>query len=200
MIELYDHQKVALQYLRLHEGFALFHEQGTGKTIVGLTHKNKEGKPMTDKTDFCVILIIFMLGAFATGMIVGKIFREPPTQKIIIIEKRIDEPVSLNKSEWQTFTATAYCPCKKCCGEWATKRDGLVYTASSEIAKEGATIAADWAVLPPGTVVEIEGLGRRVVQDKGEAIKGNRIDIFFDSHQEALDFGIQDIKLKIIED
>ncbi len=38
MIKLYDHQKVALEYLRLYEGFALFHEQGTGKTIIGLAH------------------------------------------------------------------------------------------------------------------------------------------------------------------
>ena len=38
MIELYDHQKVALEYLRLYEGFALFHEQGLGKTLVALTH------------------------------------------------------------------------------------------------------------------------------------------------------------------
>ena len=37
MIELYDHQKVALQYLRLYEGLALFHDQGLGKTLVGLT-------------------------------------------------------------------------------------------------------------------------------------------------------------------
>jgi SNF2 family DNA or RNA helicase len=35
---LYDHQKVALEYLRLYEGFALFHEQGLGKTLVALTH------------------------------------------------------------------------------------------------------------------------------------------------------------------
>jgi SNF2 family DNA or RNA helicase len=38
MIELYDHQKVALQYLRLYEGFALFHQQGLGKTICMLSH------------------------------------------------------------------------------------------------------------------------------------------------------------------
>ena len=38
MIELYDHQKVAQQYLKLYEDIALYHEQGIGKTLVGLTH------------------------------------------------------------------------------------------------------------------------------------------------------------------
>lgn len=94
----------------------------------------------------------------------------------------------------------AYCSCEKCCGTWAENRpDGIVYTASGAVAQEGVTIAADWDVLPPGTVVYIDGLGERVVQDRGGAIKGNAVDVYFEDHDEALVFGRQTVRLYIVE-
>ena len=103
--------------------------------------------------------------------------------------------------EWIEYEATAYCSCEKCCGSWARNRpDGIVYTASGAVAKQGVTIAADWDVLPPGTVVYIDGLGERVVQDRGGAIKGNAVDIYFEDHDEALVFGRQAVRLYIIEE
>lgn len=78
--------------------------------------------------------------------------------------------------------------------------DGIVYTASGAVAEQGVTIAADWDVLPPGTVIYIDGLGERVVQDRGGAIKGNAVDIYFEDHDEALVFGRQAVRLYIIEE
>ena len=110
------------------------------------------------------------------------------------------KPVIEEETEWMVFKATAYCPCEKCCGKWAKNRpNGIVYTANGEVAKEGVTIAADWDVLPPGTEVEIEGIGTRKVQDRGGAIRGNRIDIYFETHEQALKFGVQEVQLRIIE-
>lgn len=101
---------------------------------------------------------------------------------------------------WAEYEATAYCSCEKCCGTWAENRpDGIVYTASGAVAQEGVTIAADWDVLPPGTVVYIDGLGERVVQDRGGAIKGNAVDVYFEDHDEALVFGRQTVRLYIVE-
>lgn len=94
----------------------------------------------------------------------------------------------------ETFKVTAYCPCPKCCGEWS---DGFTFTG--ELAHEGVTIAADPSVLPLGTIVEIEGIGQRVVQDIGGAIEGNEIDLFFYSHEAALAFGIQYLEVTVIE-
>ena len=102
--------------------------------------------------------------------------------------------------EWTEVIATAYCPCERCCGSYARNRpNGIVYTASGEVAQAGVTIAADWTIYPPGTVVEIEGIGTRVVQDKGGAIKGNRIDIYYENHAAALDFGRQTVKMRVLE-
>ena len=91
----------------------------------------------------------------------------------------------------ETFTATAYCPCRKCCGKWA---DGI--TASGTTATAGRTIAVDKKVIPLGTHVIINGV-EYVAEDTG--VKGKRIDIFFDSHSEALEFGRQKVEVEIID-
>ena len=102
---------------------------------------------------------------------------------------------------WTTVTATAYCPCEKCCGVWAENRpNGIVYTASGAIAQEGVTIAADWDIYPPGTVLYIEGLGEYTVQDRGGAIKGLKIDVYFENHEDALQFGRQEVRIKVISE
>lgn len=73
-------------------------------------------------------------------------------------------------------------------------------TASGEPAVEGVTIAADWNVFPAYTRIEIEGMGRYIVHDKGGAIKQNRIDIYFDKHEDALVFGRRTIRIRVIEE
>ena len=94
---------------------------------------------------------------------------------------------------------TAYCPCEKCCGIWAKNRpNGVVYTASGEVAQEGVTVAADWDVYPAGTVLYIEGMGEYIVQDVGGAVNGNHIDIFLDSHEKAVNFGKQTAFVEVL--
>jgi 3D (Asp-Asp-Asp) domain-containing protein len=83
-----------------------------------------------------------------------------------------------------TFTVTHYCSCPKCCGEWS---DGI--TATGTHAAEGRTIAVDPSVIPLGTEVEIDGVGTFIAEDVGGAIKGNKIDIFCESHETAIQRG-----------
>lgn len=88
------------------------------------------------------------------------------------------------------FTITHYCACEICCGIWANNRpDGIVYTASGAVAEAGKTIAVDPDVIPYGTEVIIDG-HTYTAQDSGSAIQGSRIDIYCDSHQEALQGGV----------
>lgn len=91
----------------------------------------------------------------------------------------------------EEYVITAYCPCVQCCG----KSDGI--TASGEKAIEGITVAMDKS-MPFGTKIYIDGVGERIVQDRGGEIKGNRIDLYFDSHQEALNFGRQTKEVTIL--
>lgn len=105
--------------------------------------------------------------------------------RIMPVEPEI-VPANDQKPVEMIVTATAYCPCAYCCG----KTDGI--TASGTIATQGRTIAADPSVLAYGTEVSING-NTYIVEDCGGAIKGNRIDIFYNSHEEALEFGIQEL-------
>lgn len=90
------------------------------------------------------------------------------------------------------FRCTAYCSCRKCCG----KSDGI--TASGTIAKEGRTVGVDTSVIPLGSTVIIAGR-EYIAEDTGGAVNGNQIDIYFDSHEEALAFGVRYLKVEVIE-
>lgn len=96
--------------------------------------------------------------------------------------------------EWTSlgeFKITAYCPCETCCGVWANNRpDGIVYTASGEKAEAGKTIAVDPDVIPYGTEVKI-GDHTYIAQDTGGAIKGSKIDVYYDDHDAALKHGVK---------
>lgn len=104
-----------------------------------------------------------------------------------------------------TVTATAYCSCPKCCGIWSAEhpsRIGTGYTqktASGTIPTEGRTIATDPSVIPTGSKVELNG-NTYIAEDIGGAIQGNKIDIYFDTHEEALEWGKQTVEVTILDE
>jgi len=59
-------------------------------------------------------------------------------------------------------------------------------------------IAVDPKVIPLHSKVYIEGLGYYYAEDVGGAIKGNRIDVLYSTHQEALEFGVKEMKVIIV--
>ena len=81
--------------------------------------------------------------------------------------------------------STGYCAGSCCCGP---KAKGT--TASGQKARVGL-IAADWSVLPKGTRLSVPGYGKCEVADRGSAVQGRRIDLFFNSHQDALRWGVR---------
>jgi 3D (Asp-Asp-Asp) domain-containing protein len=94
---------------------------------------------------------------------------------------------------------TAYCPCPKCCGPDArgVTASGLPVTHDG-----GAFVAADTSVLPFGTKLEIPGYhaGRPVeVIDRGGAIRGRRLDVFFPTHRAALEWGRRWVMVNVVE-
>ena len=89
-----------------------------------------------------------------------------------------------------TYRVTAYCPCEKCCGRFS---DGITASGKPAI---GKLIAAPKSI-PFGTWMNIEGYGYAEVLDRGGAIKGNRLDLLFPTHQEALNWGVQYLEIEI---
>lgn len=90
----------------------------------------------------------------------------------------------------QIHRVTAYCSCPLCCGRWS---DGI--TASGRHAVQGHTAAADTSIWSIGTCLDVPGVGPRVVEDTGLAMVGRRLDVYFESHEEALLFGIRFLPL-----
>ena len=85
-------------------------------------------------------------------------------------------------TSYGSYEITHYCKCTRYCG----KNDGI--TATGTQATAGRTIAVDPKVIPLGTAVIIDG-HPYIAEDTGGAIKGNKIDIFCDSHEEAINRG-----------
>jgi 3D (Asp-Asp-Asp) domain-containing protein len=104
---------------------------------------------------------------------------------------------SEQSGKWQTaqMRVTAYCPCPKCCGEYS---DGKT-ACGHKIRPGDAFVAAD-RKYPFGAEMVIAGYqnGQPVkVLDRGGAIRGNRLDVFFHSHEEALKWGVKYLDVKV---
>jgi 3D (Asp-Asp-Asp) domain-containing protein len=79
----------------------------------------------------------------------------------------------------------------ECCG----KDDGI--TASGMKAGKGV-VAVDPTVVPLGTKLYVQGYGFCVAADTGGAIKGNKIDLCYNTYQEALNYGRKDVRVYIL--
>ena len=125
-------------------------------------------------------------------------FREAYTNPALTASTTLAKRVEGITPKVATFNTSAYCPCMSCCG----KTNGI--TASGAPASEWYTLAAG-SVYPIGTVIYIPYFkdkpngGWFVVQDRGGAISSDRLDIFYDSHSAALQFGRRYLECYVYE-
>ncbi|MHC4677344.1 MAG: 3D domain-containing protein [Planctomycetota bacterium] len=99
--------------------------------------------------------------------------------------------------QWRTvkMRVTGYCPCPKCCGQYS---DGI--TANGHKIQRGDTFVAADKRYGFGTEMLIPGYnnGQAVkVLDRGGAIRGNKLDAFFHTHQAALEWGVKHLDVKV---
>lgn len=95
------------------------------------------------------------------------------------------------------YTYTAYCDCEVCCGVWASQP--IQRTASGSVPHASRTVASSWSTFDVGQKIYSEELGRKYIEDKPADFilrKYNHkiIDVYFNSHQEALNFGKQQLR------
>jgi 3D (Asp-Asp-Asp) domain-containing protein len=110
-----------------------------------------------------------------------------PAELVIDAEKVAGTArVTYADNELVDFHATAYC---------------LKGRTASGINTRPGMIAADPSVLPLGTVVHLRAgryTGTYTVMDTGGRIKGRLVDVYVPTHREALEFGRQKVKIKVI--
>ena len=109
------------------------------------------------------------------------------SEKVIVTEiKEVEKKVN-----WYYFVASGYSA-----NDPVQGTDNM--TATGKEAGVGI-IAVDPDVIPLGTKVEIKNMGFFTAEDTGGKIKGNRIDICFDSKKEAQEFGKKGVWVQIID-
>lgn len=118
-----------------------------------------------------------------------------PAEPVIQEEPVTEEPVPVESQEENkeiTVTATAYtASCEGCSGITATG-------VNIKDNPDKKVISVDPSVIPLGTEVYVEGYGYAVAADTGGAIKGNKIDVFIPDKQVAINWGKQQVEVKIL--
>ena len=129
--------------------------------------------------------------------VISEVVIQEPVNKIIQVQKKatsrsstLPRTSSSSSTGGTVYKITAYCPCSKCCGK-STGR-----TASGTKATAGRTVAAS-SKFAFGTKLNIGG-HVYTVEDRGGAVKGNKIDIFVNSHAEALQWGVRYLNVSVV--
>lgn len=125
----------------------------------------------------------------------SKVIKEP-VNKIVRIQTKVTSRSGYTRGGTTTATSgrykvTAYCSCARCCG----KTNGI--TACGARATANHTVAAP-STFAFGTQLVINGK-TYTVEDRGGAIQGNRIDIYMNSHSEALAWGVRYLDVEVVK-
>ncbi len=106
------------------------------------------------------------------------------------------EPAAAAASDYQLrslgiFRTTGYCSCRHCSSNWGT------LTSSGAVTRSNHTIAVDPRVIPYGSQVMINGI-IYTAEDCGSGVRGNHIDIYYDTHAQARRHGLQHAEVFLV--
>ena len=126
----------------------------------------------------------------------SEIIKEPVNKIVQVQTRMISSRSSYSRTSGTSgqsgvYKVTAYCACMQCCG----KTNGI--TASGTKATANRTIATP-STFSFGTKVKINGT-TYTVEDRGGAIQGNRIDIYMNTHSEALKWGVRYLYVEVLD-
>jgi 3D (Asp-Asp-Asp) domain-containing protein len=136
-----------------------------------------------------ILMLAMIVSILSFGSIISECSSKPNAKAKTV---QLNTKKNVTKKKWKKvkymgrYELTAYCNCKKCCGQWAGGR-----TASGTIPKQGRTVACN--SIPFKTKLLIKGKVYTVEDTGGMA--NNVIDIYFNSHAAALRFGRRQSKV-----
>ena len=169
----------------------------------GITNTLQEGKDGSKRSH---IKDIYVNGEMSSSVVVlDTVVSEPVSQ---VIERGANDMVSTSRGDMRfreamILNASAYDLSFASTGK-RPGDPGWGITASGTTARPG-TVAVDPRVIPLGTRLYVESLdgssdyGFAIAEDTGGAIKGYKIDLFYNSNAEAMRFGRRDVKVYILD-
>ena len=115
-------------------------------------------------------------------------------KKLIIGLAMLLLPIQVNAKliDYGLMKCSAYCPCEECSEGWGRQ------THSGKTAEAGRTIAVDPSIIDIGSKVKI-GKHIYVAEDVGGLVRGDHIDIFFDTHEEVEEWGTRYIECWVVK-
>lgn len=161
----------------------------------GQTATRREGRAGVQRRE---IREIYEDGQLVSSQLVAaNVLREPVDQVEVVgtgperVVTRGGTPIRYKKA--MEMVATAYDATYESNDRWTG------YPSALGLPLEHGIVAVDPEVIPLGTRLYVEGYGLALAADTGGAIKGNRIDLFFDDPAEVDKYGIKTVKVYILE-
>ncbi|MBN2908433.1 G5 domain-containing protein [Polycladomyces sp. WAk] len=187
-VEVTPYKTVKKEDPKLEKGKEQVLKQGVkGKRIYEVALIYKNGKPLvTDERLIEEILPVHMLVAVGTGTEIPK-DQEQKEDTQVAEERGSSKIAGMEYTKTMDVEATGY------------TSSGNAKTATGTTPRRG-TIAVDPDVIPLGTKMYIPGYGVGVAEDTGGAVKGNIIDLYFESEQEAIQWGRRNVTIYILKD
>jgi 3D (Asp-Asp-Asp) domain-containing protein len=108
------------------------------------------------------------------------------TETVSGTQRSLENEIDWSKYPKQTVTATGYTAGVESTGKSKGHPEyGITYSGVKVKRDLFSTIAADLSVFPIGTILFIPGYGYGVVADKGGAIKGNELDLYYETVEDV---------------
>lgn len=171
-------------------------DQGSKKTL-------QEGQPGEKET---ISKVVYENDKEVSRKVISETIKKQPVQKIVAMGTlSVYTPSRGGKVVYKDsirMRATAYTSDYASTGK-EPGNSGFGITASGTVAKRNrdnySSVAVDPRVIPLGTRLYVEGYGYAVAEDTGGAIKGNRIDLFFNSNSDANNWGVRWVNVYVIK-
>jgi uncharacterized protein YabE (DUF348 family) len=148
-----------------------------------------------------VFKVTYENGAEVSRALVSETVTKKPVQKIVATGTAVAVAATAATSRGGDFSASKVINMKTTA--YNSAETGSNITASGAVAVRNATgystIAVDPSVIPLGTKVYVEGYGYAIAQDTGGAIKGNIIDLYFNSMSEVNAWGVKYVNVYILQ-
>ncbi len=162
-------------------------EQGTSRVI----QQGKSGEKET------VTRVIYENGKEVSKKVIAETVKAQPVQKIVAVgttsSMSFSRGASFSSAKSVRMKATAYS---------AADGNGNGRTATGTKARRSSggysSVAVDPRVIPLGTKVYVEGYGYAIAEDIGGAIKGNIIDVFFNTSSECRSWGVKYVNVHVL--